>query len=168
MLHIKRGLLIVILMCVFDCIETKTPEVLSYEDEIGDTPYNPKLDNKNFKFCDSANVLHKRALVSYTGGNRVLEKDLIENYKYLPEFKGFSGFFIVRFVVNCQNKTGRFRMEILDEKFQKIDCSEKLENHILSISKGLSKWNHALYKGKDYDCYRFITIKLKNGKIQQA
>ncbi len=136
-----------------------------YRDQIGDTPFDANLDDGNFKLCDATNVLHKRAYVSYTGGIKAMEEELFSNYKYQSAYRTFTGTFIIRFLVNCNNEAGRYRMQILDADLNKITPPENLAAHMLAITKKLNKWNHAVYKEKEYDGYRFITIKMKNGQL---
>lgn len=155
------------IVLIYGCQTAKDTQQL-YENQIGDTPFNQSLDNSNFKFCDSTNVLHKRAYIRYTGGEKALEEEFIEKYIFQTEHKNFSGYFIIRFAVNCDNQTDRFRMQILNANFKKTNCPKKLEDHILSISKSLKNWNHAFYRGEDYDGYRFINIKMENGKIVKS
>ncbi|WP_299884167.1 hypothetical protein [uncultured Lacinutrix sp.] len=139
-----------------------------YENQIGDTAYNPNTDNKDFKFCDSTNVLHKRALIKYNGGEKALEAELLNKFVFNPKFEHFSGYFIVRFAINCKNKTGRYRLQTLDSSFLKTKPPNQLSEHILSIIKSLNGWNHPFYKGKDLDGYSFFTIKIINGEIQKT
>jgi hypothetical protein len=152
---------------IFGCQNSKKPQQY-YENQIGDTPFDKTRDNPSFKFCDSTKVLHKRAYITYSGGKKALEEELIKKYIFQPNYKTFSGYFIIRFAVNCNNETGRFRMEVLDTNFTKTNCPEDLKNHILSLSKSLKNWNHVFYRGKDYDGYRFINIKMKHGKIVKS
>ncbi len=158
-------LLLVTWVLLFGHCSTPSRTIQEYQDQIGDTPFDPSRDNPEYTLCDSTNVLHKRAYIQYTGGIKAMEEELFANYEYQPSYSTFSGTFIIRFVVNCRNEAGRYRMQILDEKFQKTTAPKNLVTHILSISKNLNKWNHAVYKGKDHDGYRFITIKMENGQL---
>lgn len=142
--------------------ETQKPH---YENQIGDTPFDPALDRSDFKLCDSTNVIHKRALVTYKGGIKALEKELIKNYNSKTEHSAFTGYFIIRFVINCNNESGRYRLEVLDSSFQSIEAPKALENHVLESFKKLKRWNHAVYEGKDYDCYKFVTLKMIKGQL---
>lgn len=144
----------------------ESPKTPLYQNQIGDTPFDKKIDDKQFKFCDSSNVLHKRTLISYEGGLKMMHQELSNSYEYKSNFKEFSGYFIIRFAVNCNNKAGRFRMQVLDTNFNLTDCPKALQSHIFSTVKNLKKWKHAVYNGKDYDGYTFITIKLINGNIE--
>ena len=157
----------IVILFVFGCQNSKKVQKY-YENQIGDTPFDKTKDKPNFKFCDSTKVLHKRAYIRYSGGEKALEEALIKKYIFQPNYKTFSGYFIIRFAVNCNNETGRFRMEILDTNFMETNCPKDLQNHILSIAKSLVNWHHPFYRSKDYDGYRFINIKMKNGKIVKS
>lgn len=162
-----RYVIVLISLSLFFCCE-KTKDKIEYENHIGDTSFNANLDNPNFKFCDSTNILHKRAYIQYTGGNKALEDELIRQYIYKDEYKTFNGYIVIRFAVNCYDKAGRFRTEVLDTDFNKTACPGDLNQQVVSIFKNLKHWNHAVYEGKDYDGYRFNIIKIVNGKIQKS
>ena len=160
-------LILLFSFCLLGCAK-KTGESITYQDQIGDTPFDQNLDDVNFKFCDSTNVLHKRAWVKYTGGRKELEEDILKNYTFKPSYESFSGYFIIRFVVNCNNESGRFRMEVLDSDFNLTTCPKDLKSHIITLFKSLKNWNHAFYEGKSYDGYTFHNIKMLHGKIQKS
>ena len=141
------------------------PTTEKYLADIGDTTFNASIDKSSFKFCDSSNVLHKRAYVKYKGGIRNFENDLISLYQIKPEYIKFSGYFIVRFAVNCKNEAGRFRWEIVNPDFEKTTCPKGLENEIITTLKRLDKWNHPVYRGKNYDGYTYLIIKIEKGEI---
>ncbi len=158
----------VLLLFTFSCnMQKKNEKEVApvYMEHIGDTPFDPKLDDVNFKFCDTTNVLHHRGRISYTGGTPAMEKELIASYKKQSEFESFTGYFFVRFAVNCENKSGRFRWEIVDENFKETTCSTALEKEIISKIKSLQYWNHPIYKGESHDGYTFLIIKIENGNI---
>ncbi len=137
-----------------------------YEKQIGDTPFATNLDDSSFRFCNENKVLHKRAFVRYKGGKRALADEIIKKYNSRADKTLFSGYFIVRFAVNCKGYSGRFRMQIMDSDFNLTNCSNELKTQILGIVKGLKKWETPRYEGRDYDGYTFLTIKIKKGKIQ--
>jgi len=164
---ISIGYAMVLSLLLFSCNQTKEASQ-RYEDQVGDTHFNPKIDNPDFNFCDSTDVLHKRAQVRYKGGRKALQEELSKNYEIKPSYKSYSGYFIVRFAVNCKGEAGRFRIEGHDSDFNLAKCPDELEVHIRSLVKNLKHWRHAFYHGKDYDCYSFFIIKIENGQIQQS
>ncbi len=161
-------LCIVFFSLIFVSCNTNDKSKQKYLADIGDTIFNPSLDDAKFKFCDSSNVLHKRAYVKYTGGTKILENDIISQYKIKPEYRTFNGYFIVRFAVNCNDETGRFRWEVVNADFEETTPPKGLEKHIIDILKGLNKWNHPFYNKKDYDGYTYIIVKIENGNIVRS
>lgn len=163
--------ILMVLIFFFSCNtkkETKVEKKPEYLADIGDTKFNAELDNANFKFCDSINVLHKRASVAYTGGTPAMEEELIKTYKKLPEYESFTGYFFVRFAVNCKNESGRFRWEIVDEDFKEMTCPKALENEIITKVKELKFWNHPIYQGEPHDGYTYIIVKIEDGNIVRS
>ena len=158
-------LLLIFLFPLLSCNPTKGKKK-HYEDQIGDTTFDVNLDDVDFKFCDSTDVLHKRARVGYEGGLRAIREEVAEKYNFKSSYEAYSGYFIVRFAVNCNDESGRFRIQTLDENFNLSKSPEGLENHILSIFKELKDWKHPVYRGKDYDGYKFISIKMIKGQIK--
>lgn len=163
----KNILLIAIMILFFNCNKTKEEKV-EYQNQIGDTPFDIKLDSPDFKFCDSTNVLHKRAYITYKGGRKALENELLANYNFKPNYASFSGYFIIRFAVNCNKTAGRYRIQTLDSNFKLSASPDELKNHITIIFKDLENWNRPSYRGEVYDGYSFHIIKLVNGKIQKS
>jgi len=159
-------LILITVFAFFTACNQEEKQQQKYQNQIGDTPYNFNLDTKNFKLCDSLNTLHKRAYVKYKGGNKALKKELVENYKLQSQYKTYNGYFIIRFVVNCKDEAGRYRMEVLDENFNLANAPKELQKHILNLFKTLKNWQHPFYENKHYDGYKFITIKITNGQIQ--
>jgi len=160
-------MLMVLTLC-FSCEtkkEAKAAQKPEYLADIGDTKFNTELDNTNFKFCDSTNVLHQRSRIAYTGGTPAMEQELISNYKKQAAFESFTGYFFIRFAVNCKNESGRFRWDIVDEDFKKTMCPASLEDEIITKVKSLKGWNHATYQGESYDGYTFLIVKIENGNI---
>lgn len=163
----KKILLLMTIILFFSCNEVKETKN-EYKNQIGDTSFDSNLDDPKFQFCDSTNVLHKRAYINYTGGTKALEEELLEQFIYKPEYQPFNGYFIIRFAVNCKDKAGRFRIEVLDSEFNLTTYPKDLKQHIESIFKALKHWNHAIYEREHYDGYKFHNIKIVNGKIQKS
>ncbi len=156
--------IIVLYFALISCSNVKEKKH-GYENQIGDTHFNIDLDNPDFKFCDPSNVLHKRAYVGYEGGMKAIEKEIINQYNFKPSYQSYSGYFVIRFAVNCNNQAGRFRMQTLDVNFNLAKCPNQLKIQVLSIVKGLKGWKHPFYDDKDYDGYKFLSIKMVNGQI---
>ncbi len=161
---------VIYMLLVFSAITctSEKKKIKKYNEHIGDTFFNPKKDNSDFAFCDSTKVFHSRSKVQYTGSSKALETELINQYQFKSIFKNFSGYFFIRFAVNCKNETGRFRYQIVDDNFKETSCNEELVDHIISLTKSLKGWNHVKYNDKSYDGYTFLIVKLINGEIVKS
>ena len=76
-------------------------------------------------------------------------------------FPNFSGNINVRFVINCKNEIGYFRIKAVDQDYKKVEITDDLQKKIVAIVQLLNDWN-----GKNEDSYYQIQIKLKNGKVE--
>lgn len=143
--------------------DTSSNQQKQYLKDIGDTVFNTQTDNPNFKFCDSSNILHKRAYVKYTGGHRQFDNDFSIKYKTKAQYNNFSGYIIIRFAVNCKDQIGRVRWEVLSPDFKPTSAPQVLEDDVIRIFKSLTHWKHPIYRGDSYDGYTYTIIKLENG-----
>ena len=51
------------------------------------------------------------------------------------EYRHYSGYVMVRFVLTCKDEAGMFRTEAFDDSFREIDCPETLRNDLIAIVK---------------------------------
>lgn len=163
--------MLMVLILFFSCISKKEAEAEKkpeYMADIGNTKFNFELDDVNFIFCDSTDVLHQITRISYYGGAPAMEKELIDNYKKQPEYESFTGYFFIRFAVNCKNESGRFRWEIVNEDFKETTCPKSLEDEIITKVKSLKYWNHPIYEGESHDGYTYMIVKIENGNIVRS
>ncbi|WP_196885512.1 hypothetical protein [Aureivirga sp. CE67] len=149
------------------CSEKKTEKNIDkvYSEHIGNTVFNPKKDDPNFKFCDSSEVHHSKSKIGYRGGVRAIEREFLDNYIFEEQFQDFSGSFIIRFGLNCNYETGRFRWEILDRELKETFCPEKMENHVISIVRKLEGWEHLRIDNNQPQGYGYIKLNFEKGKL---
>lgn len=76
-------------------------------------------------------------------------------------FPNFSGNVTIRFVINCKNEIGYFRIKAVNQDYKKVELSDDLQKKIVSIIHQLKDWN-----GKNVDSYYQIQLKLKDGKVE--
>lgn len=143
----------------------QTPEKTTYSLQVGDIYFDAKLDDPNFKLCDEDRVLQYYNFgkgVQYKGEkikiNQHFETGLIVNEKVKE-----SGFLVIRFIVNCEGRTGRFRIQGMDNEYNEKTFNESLTNQLMSLTKTLDGWVTGEYDGKTYDYYQYLTFKMENG-----
>ena len=76
-------------------------------------------------------------------------------------FPNFSGNINVRFVINCKNEIGYFKIKAVNQDYKKVELSTDLQKKMVAIVQQLNDWD-----GKNEDSYYQIQIKLKNGKVE--
>lgn len=106
----------------------------NYLRHVGDIPFDEKLDDPQFKVCNES-----KATVHYAFENPNLykgEKPAIEaafrSIHYSKARPG-SGYITVRFMVNCEGATGRFRVEQLDLNYKDKNFDPDFVQEIVSV-----------------------------------
>lgn len=137
-----------------------------YPLQVGDIPFDPKVDDPNFKLCDEGQILQYYNFskgFQYQGEKVMVNQHFEENFKagQNPE----SGFLTIRFVVNCEGKTGRYRVQGMTSEYIEKKFDDKLVTQLLSLTKQLDGWGTGEYDGKKYDYYQYLTFKIENGRL---
>lgn len=131
-------------------------------DIIGWIEYDPELDDAGFELCDEeASRRGKLTYPRYKEGRRDLKAFLIENTQNLIEKEGENGHIIIRFLVNCKSKVGRFRTEQLGRDYKSKAFDETIIASLISSLHSIQEWQLP----ENTDGYIFITCKIENGKL---
>ncbi len=138
----------------------------AYPHWVGDIAYDPAIDSRQFQLCDSSMVIHRRNALRYRGGKSAIEAFCRDRFKYESHFKSFSGYIVVRFLLNCKMERGRFRSRSLGLDFSPKDCPVKLQNHIMDVVKQLDEWYHTSQNDTNSDCSKYLNFKIDHGKIE--
>ncbi len=130
---------------------------------------NMQLDD--FQTCNSylyRNNPHHRYYYKdtfYKGGIYKINKLFRTQYK-APEASTESGLIKIEFIVNCKGKPGRFKMMEFDENYRLKTFPKDISKQIFEFTKTLTDWNAGVNKQREpIDTYRFLTYKIKNGKV---
>jgi hypothetical protein len=158
----------VLLTTLYSCAqEQKAAE--EYPLHVGDIAFDPKLDDPDFKLCggDDAQVHQYYNFgkgVQYKG-----EKAAIDEY-----FRGGlitkgtnedTGIITIRFIVNCEGNTGRFRVQGMDNNFKEKKFSSELTNHILTLTKKMNGWIIGTDRGQVFNYYQYLSFKIEAGTL---
>jgi hypothetical protein len=155
-------LICILLTTLYSCGQTQEKKV-NYPLQVGDIYFNSKIDDPNFKLCDEDRVFQY-----YNFGKGLLYKGekikLNEHFRdalKTKEQKDESGFLTIRFIVNCQGETGRYRVQGMDNDYKEKTFNENLTTQLLNLTKQLDDWIVGEYEGKVYDYYQYmITISI--------
>ncbi|MBL0112718.1 MAG: hypothetical protein IPP42_18520 [Saprospiraceae bacterium] len=76
-----------------------------------------------------------------------------------------TGYLTIRFIVNCEAKVGRLRVQGMDNAYQAKKFNDKLEHQLVSLVKDMGGWIAQEHEGKKYDYYQYLTFKIEKGII---
>lgn len=152
----------ILLLPVMESFAQKQP----FPENVGDIPFDSLQDDPAFIVCNPKQVLqYYNTNAYYKDHKKEITKYLLDNFSTQDSFQDQNGFLTIRFIINCNGNTGRFRIFEIDNNYQPIHFKEALCRQLLRLVKQLSGWQPAVYKEKVYDSYQYITFRIRNGKI---
>jgi hypothetical protein len=167
MKHMRKIILpLIFLTSFYSCSQTVRREN-DYAEHVGDISFDKDIDDPNFNVCDENKVFQYYNFgkgLRYEG-----EKSAINQYfkdkANLRERQGETGFLTIRFIVNCEGKTGRFRIQGMDANYKEKQFEKGLVDELLSLTRQLDGWIVARDDKNRFDYYQYLTIKIENGKL---
>jgi len=140
----------------------------TYPRHVGDIEEDSKIDDLSFAPCFSDSLIYQYFNMS-TGLQYEGEKIAIDSYfqkHYTPVESDQLGWIRVRFIVNCNGETGRFRVLESDENFVERSFDERISSQLLSLTKELKGWK-TIYTddGTAVDYYQYLSFKIDSGQI---
>lgn len=144
-----------------------------YPDTVGDIYFDEKLDEAGFGKCGagkdrpfSFQYYHGDKELNYKGEKIVIEEKLKK--ENISSEKKINGYITVRFLVNCEGKTGLFRLSHLNPELENTVLDEKLKDKLLKFTKSLSGWMPKEIEGLKVDYYQYLTYKIEDGKVSEV
>ncbi len=123
--------------------------------------------NNDFETCyhiSKINDYYNDDRAEHLGGKGGLW-EMLENNLDATIPKEQDGYLTYRFVVNCKGEAGRFVTEEADLKYDRIEFSESIRNHLLKILMEVPKWKNLSINGEPRDAYVYVTFKIKDNEI---
>lgn len=151
---------------LFNCQTEKTESKYPYQ--VGDIEFDAKLDDPNFKVCNYPKVYQYYNFgdgFDYDGEKMTIIEELEK--LNLKDSDSKSGYITIRFIVNCEGKSGWFRLAEMDSNYQVIKFDSKFSASLLDFTKNLKGWKTKVAKEKNVDYYQYLTFKIKDGKVSE-
>lgn len=168
--EIKNSCLIILVMISLVSVScAQQSEVKEYPGTIGDIQYDPVTDDPGFKVCNTEQIVQYYSFgkgMQFKGEKFAIEEYFRTKFKS-PVIKDVKGYITIRFVVNCEGATGRFRVEEMDENFQPATFPKALSRTLLNLTVNLSGWMPGTYEEQTYDYYQHLIFKIKDGQINE-
>lgn len=136
--------------------------------KVGAIEFDPEVDDLSFTVCDEANVLE------YYEAQPVFGEGLKSIRKYFNQYrlnilaKGLKdGVLNVRFVINCEGYTNRYRVSAVDMDYNPQPVPRANELKLRTWVKNMGQWKAGQFKGLSYDCYKFISFKIRSEQVTE-
>ncbi len=148
--------------------------------KVGDIEYIYGVDNPDFKLLDENKILPYN-----TQCGMLIEGEKYQVLEYFhknTDFKfteGLDGYVTIRFIVNYEGKTDRFRVYEMDNNYKSCYFPREITDRLLLLTKELRGWktqvNRGLEQAKEEikndkkslcDYYQYILFKIKDGLLE--
>lgn len=101
---------------------------------------------------------------AYKTGRYGIRKEILKEISLL-NYPNFSGNINIRFIINCHNQIGNFRIKATNQSFDLVDLSNDLKKDIVHDVLKLMDWNNQPnFLSKD--SYYQLNIKIRDGKVK--
>lgn len=165
----KKIILLISIISITGCrLEKEYLTTNKYLRWVDDIEFDPLLDNKNFKLCHGEDSVfqyfNNSAGLEYSGEKIAIDKLFQEKYNPNKVTKE-SGLIRIRFIVNCQGETDRFRIISMDEAYEEKKFDGSITNQLLEITRSLKGWKQKELQGKSVDYYQYLIFKIHQGRI---
>lgn len=154
-------------LTIFHSCAQSVKEGDKYPPQVGDISFDKNIDDPNFKPCDESRVFQYYNFgkgLQYKGEKPAIDQ-YFKNKARLSERAGESGFLTIRFIVNCEGKTGRFRVMGMDAQYQEKQFEKSVVDALLFLTRQLDGWVVAHDDKNKFDYYQYLTFKLEDGKL---
>lgn len=159
-----KNIFLIFLPLLFSCQTEKV--TTSYPKFVGDISYDKSIDG-DFKKCGE----HQNFSFQYYHFNGFHYKgekfEIFQQLKSqnLSGDKNLNGYITIRFLVNCEGKSGMFRTQQMNLDYKETLLDNNLTNKLLDFTKSLNGWLPKEQEGKKIDYYQYLTYKIENGQV---
>ena len=166
----KLTIIFTLLFLTISCntLNTKTPQSV-YSRHVGDIQYDSTIDSSNFKPCNGDSLIAQYFNYSGSFPLKREKKELVSFFQenYIPiNSKGQSGRIRVRFIVNCEGKSGRFRLLEGNGNYNNFSFDKKISNQLLKLTKDIHDWKICVNNsGSPIDYYMYLTFIIQDGDL---
>lgn len=155
------------LSLLFFCCNNKIKESKELR-WLEDIPFEEKKDNKDFIICNGEENIYQYFNV---GNNLEIVGDkpyIMSHFKHgydSTEIPKESGLIRIRFIVNCEGGTDRFRVLESDLNYKEKKFDKKISQSILQLTKSLVGWKQKIRRGIPIDYYQYLVFRIVDGEI---
>ncbi|UQB67709.1 hypothetical protein [Epilithonimonas zeae] len=166
---LKIFYILFLLPVFFSCQSGKS--VTIYPNKVGNIVFDKNIDSPDFKRCMDKD--YGIQYYSVNDSNGLLYKG--EKFAIIQELeklnlsssKKTNGYITIRFVVNCEGKTGFFRVQQMNDNYLEENWDKDFSVKLLNFTKSLNGWIAKESRGTKLDYYQYLTYKITDGKVSE-
>lgn len=181
---------LLLLICLLPLIHAQAQPASSHPANVGDIAFDPALDDTSFHFHDSTHVWqyynsaaywldHKDSITRFIRSRYHPPADTANaadaanavraasaaNAADAASAANLDGWLTIRFVINAEGRTGRFRLFGMDSAYQLIHFDPRIGAALIAAIRDWPGWTPAHYKEMRFDTYQYVTFRLRRGRI---
>jgi hypothetical protein len=163
----RLSLLLIFQLALFSCNQAQQQTMEKEYVNVGSIKSDLSLDEPSFTVCDEQRIFEYYNFqkgFQFEGEKVTLINYFKTNYKVQAND---TGYFTVRFVVNCRGETGRFRTEAMNFSYQPVEMNEETTRQLLKLCKEVKGWGIGVYQDKERDYYQYLTFKIEKGQLTE-
>ena len=136
-------------------------------DYVGNIAFDEKSDRKDFILCNENRVFqyfNDSKGFQYRGEKIAIEEEFQKKYNS-ENVKKENAWVRIRFVVNCDEESDRFRILTANYDYEPIEFNKNITSQLLEINRSLNVWIPKVIIGKKIDYYQSLENFEKQSKV---
>lgn len=147
--------------CTF--AQQQSPDLVNV---VGEIFHDETVDDQGFKLChNQTSIIQYYAFdeKTFEGEKSAIDEHFFQHYR--PVNNNESGLVRIRFVVNCEGNTGRFRMLSMGTNYERMTFSREITDQLMSLTKDLDGWKPMEARETKRDYYQYLIFKIRAGAL---
>lgn len=89
------------------------------------------------------------------------------NNNYVNRNYSDSGYFNIRFIINCEGKAGRFITHENNLDLEPNVFNSDLKKQLITLTTSIKQWRPVFLREENRDAYMYVSYRIENGEITE-
>ncbi|MGB1308386.1 MAG: hypothetical protein ACPG6B_05715 [Oceanihabitans sp.] len=123
--------------------------------------------NEGFSVCNESYIYqyYNTRISPYINGKNNFRNYINKNYQNRNYTD--SGYFNLRFIINCNGKSGRFIFHENNLDLEPKAFSEDLKNQLIQLTTEIKQWRPVFLYEENRDAYMYVSYRIEHGEITE-
>ena len=125
------------------------------------------LLNTDFKICNENYIAqyYNTSELPYPDGKNGFRNYI--NSNYINRNYSDSGYLNIRFIINCEGKSGRFVIHENNLDLEPKTFNEDLKNQLFNLTSQIKEWKPMYLYEENRDSYMYVSYRIEHGEISE-